>query len=261
MKFTEKQLNDPNWWEENAPEGAQAVLDRIHWTKWEDGQEFDYYVGQWVEEYDSRSLDAYENSPDWIVHERPTVGVRGYKCFQQVADVIGEDRAVYELGRVKVIHYDTGLGSAFVWSKSPQGHAFWRCIAKGVSPYADDTESTVDTPVNLEDSHEALTFGPIEEPKKDMKFDGGKPRMNLLPADALLAVAEVLTFGAQKYEADSWKQVEGGRERYEAALLRHWAAFKSGEDYDSETGLSHWAHIACNALFLVHLHSKGSKNE
>lgn len=90
----------------------------------------------------------------------------------------------------------------------------------------------------------------------DMKFDGGKPRMALLTSgmpQGLLEIGKVLTFGAEKYAADSWKTVANGEERYASALVRHLLAFQSGEKVDPETGLSHLAHLACNALFLLEL--------
>ena len=87
---------------------------------------------------------------------------------------------------------------------------------------------------------------------KDLKFDQGKPKMDLLfegCPNALKAVGEVLTFGAQKYEAHSWQKVAGGPTRYKAALIRHLLE----EGNDSESGLPHLAHAACNALFILEL--------
>lgn len=89
-----------------------------------------------------------------------------------------------------------------------------------------------------------------------LKFDGGKPRFTLLYGGmpkALAGVAAVLTFGAKKYAAHSWKQVENNTERYRDALYRHLNALESGELIDPESGLPHWDHICCNALFLSEL--------
>lgn len=94
-----------------------------------------------------------------------------------------------------------------------------------------------------------------------MKFDADKPRVNLLPWDALLQVAHVLTFGAKKYAADSWRTVPNALDRYEGALLRHWIAKEQGEWLDPESGLPHWAHIACNALFCCALACAAKKLE
>jgi hypothetical protein len=87
--------------------------------------------------------------------------------------------------------------------------------------------------------------------QKGIKFDTDKPRMELLPLDTLEEVAKVLTFGAKKYKPDNWKIVPEAEDRYTGALLRHLTAWRNGEEKDSETGLSHLAHLACNAIFLL----------
>lgn len=98
------------------------------------------------------------------------------------------------------------------------------------------------------------SFGRIEgvdvEPAR--KDDEGKLRWSLLPWRALAKVVEVLEYGAGKYRAHAWVEVESAEDRYKEALLRHVAAFASGELIDPESGKSHLAHVACNALFLLH---------
>lgn len=87
----------------------------------------------------------------------------------------------------------------------------------------------------------------------DKKFDQDKPMMNLLPFDALEEVAKILTYGAKKYSANSWRGVPDALDRYKAAMLRHLTAIQNGEENDIESGLSHTAHMACNALFICAL--------
>lgn len=92
-----------------------------------------------------------------------------------------------------------------------------------------------------------------------LKYDTGKLLFSCLTrglALPLKAVAAVLTYGAMKYKRDSWQTVPNGEERYEDALDRHLNAWKSGETYDSESGLPHLAHAACNALFLIWFESQ-----
>src|SRR6478736_6527179 len=92
-----------------------------------------------------------------------------------------------------------------------------------------------------------------------MKYDGGKPRMDLLLSgcpNALEQVSQILTFGAQKYAAHSWQTVPQGEDRYLAALLRHLTAHSKGEVNDPESGMSHLAHAACNALFILELEAR-----
>ena len=87
-----------------------------------------------------------------------------------------------------------------------------------------------------------------------LKYDRGKPLFSLLTrslATPLLRVAEVLTYGANKYKADSWQTIPNAKVRYEDALDRHLNAWKRGESRDPESGLHHLAHVATNALFLL----------
>ena len=84
-----------------------------------------------------------------------------------------------------------------------------------------------------------------------MKFDTGKLRYSLVPPEAMKALAEVLTYGAKKYKPNNWKQVDD-TSRYVDALYRHLEAWRSGEDVDAESGLSHLAHALTNVAFLIY---------
>lgn len=85
------------------------------------------------------------------------------------------------------------------------------------------------------------------------KADAGKLRPSLLiegAPKALLLVAAVLTYGAQKYEPNSWRRVAG--ERYKDAKYRH--MFEEILKYkpdDAESGLLHDAHELTNAIFIL----------
>ena len=77
-----------------------------------------------------------------------------------------------------------------------------------------------------------------------------KPRLDLVPWAEIEAIAQVLTYGAAKYDDNNWRR--GSRwGRYFAALCRHAFAWWGGEDRDPETGLSHLAHAGCCLLFLM----------
>jgi hypothetical protein len=101
-------------------------------------------------------------------------------------------------------------------------------------------------------------FGVDKAPVGGLKFDGGKPRFSLLRfgcARALEGVARVLTFGARKYAAHSWREVDEGIDRYSSAFERHWNEMgKHGLDSrDVESGELHIDHVVTNALFLSEL--------
>jgi hypothetical protein len=83
------------------------------------------------------------------------------------------------------------------------------------------------------------------------KHDQNKLRWDLLPLAVVSDIVAVLTFGANKYTDDGWRQVPDGKHRYYAALLRHLEAYQRGEETDLETGLSHLAHAGCNLIFLL----------
>jgi hypothetical protein len=96
---------------------------------------------------------------------------------------------------------------------------------------------------------------PADEARKSAE-SASKPRLDLLPPAAMEQIAEVLTFGAEKYGANNW--CRGARwGRYYAALLRHLFAWWRGEDCDAETGLSHLAHAGCCLLFLMEYQRNG----
>lgn len=82
------------------------------------------------------------------------------------------------------------------------------------------------------------------------KYDGGKPRVDLVAPDFILAIADVLRFGAAKYKAWSWANGKEWSRDY-GAILRHLMAWYAGEDTDPESGLSHLAHAATDLMFLL----------
>lgn len=83
-----------------------------------------------------------------------------------------------------------------------------------------------------------------------VKFDSGKPRMDLIDGEALEELARVLDFGARKYAENNWRK--GIKlSRLLAASMRHLTAIIRGETYDQETGLQHAAHLMCCAMFLI----------
>jgi hypothetical protein len=90
------------------------------------------------------------------------------------------------------------------------------------------------------------------EPAVGIKYDGGKPRWDLLPYKAVSSIVDVLTYGAKKYKEWNWLLVEDADDRYFAAAMRHMVARRNGEILDPETKLPHLAHAACCILFSLH---------
>lgn len=96
--------------------------------------------------------------------------------------------------------------------------------------------------------------------KEGAKYDQGKARMELLPPELMFAVADILTFGAKKYEDRNWEKGMKWSRVY-GALQRHLWAWWAGKgpttksflfgDLDSETGKSHLWHAGCCIAFLI----------
>lgn len=71
-------------------------------------------------------------------------------------------------------------------------------------------------------------------------------------------VVQVLEFGVHSgYQRASWQQVPASM--YVAAAARHIAAYESGEELDTDSGLPHLAHALCDLYFLVWMDKHGNR--
>ncbi len=88
--------------------------------------------------------------------------------------------------------------------------------------------------------------------EKGVKKDEGKIRMELLPPFALQKIAEVFTFGAEKYSEWNWA---GGLKysRLYGAMQRHLADWYKSDSLDKETSKSHLFHAGCCLLMLIEM--------
>lgn len=82
------------------------------------------------------------------------------------------------------------------------------------------------------------------------KFDKGKNRLGLIPPEIIEAVGKILTHGANKYAPRNWQKGISYEKIY-GAMQRHLQKFWNGEELDSESGLPHLDHAACNLAFLI----------
>ena len=98
---------------------------------------------------------------------------------------------------------------------------------------------------------------------KGVKYDTEKPRMDLVLrgfSHAIENVADVGTYGANKYTDDGWQSVDNGIERYLSAMIRHYLKYRQGEMFDSESELPHLSHMAWNALAVLELWETETRN-
>lgn len=87
------------------------------------------------------------------------------------------------------------------------------------------------------------------------KADSGKLRLTLVPYKIIRAIARVRMYGNEKYPQggpENWRKV--APQRYRDAAFRHFLAYlEDPTGRDSESGLPHLWHLACNIAFLCEL--------
>ncbi len=87
-----------------------------------------------------------------------------------------------------------------------------------------------------------------------LKFDTGKPRLDLIAPEFMMYIGQVLHYGVEKYDkvnkAYNWRYGMAWS-RPLGAALRHIFQWMGGEKLDRESGLPHLAHAATNLMFLV----------
>ena len=98
--------------------------------------------------------------------------------------------------------------------------------------------------------------GALAKAEGGRKDDGGKPRMDLIPAGPLFELAKVYTIGSAKYGDYNWhKGMKFGR--VFAAMMRHAWKWWRGEEFDPD-GQHHLDSVAWCAFTLRYymLHNK-----
>lgn len=88
------------------------------------------------------------------------------------------------------------------------------------------------------------------ETKCGVKHNKGKPEFSHTPVEFEIGVAKAFTYGAQKYDADNFRNGISTRELLDA-MDRHMRLEKSGVEKDEESGLPHWAHAAASLAMYV----------
>jgi hypothetical protein len=83
-----------------------------------------------------------------------------------------------------------------------------------------------------------------------LRHDTGKPRFDLMPPEAMEALARHYEVGARKYQDRNW---ERGMLwcRCFGSLMRHAWAWMRGDDFDQETGSHHMISAAWNCIALA----------
>jgi hypothetical protein len=83
-----------------------------------------------------------------------------------------------------------------------------------------------------------------------VKYDGLKPRVDLIPSEVIFAMGEMFRHGADKYDDRNW---EKGMKwsRVFGSTMRHLWAWWGGEDIDPESNKPHLYSAACCIAMLI----------
>ena len=93
----------------------------------------------------------------------------------------------------------------------------------------------------------------------EFKNDKGKTRVDLIEPEFIEGLGQVMEHGLKIYKKEnSWKEVQGKKNRYYAAALRHLLNHRKGKE-DADSNLSPLLHVAANCMFLYWLECKESK--
>lgn len=84
-----------------------------------------------------------------------------------------------------------------------------------------------------------------------MKLDKDKPNLSLVPPEVIIEMANVLDFGAKKYEPNNWRRDPAEFSRSYASIQRHLTAFWMGEDLDPESEKLHLSHALTQVAILI----------
>ena len=128
----------------------------------------------------------------------------------------------------------------------------WQTAKTFVEKYMKDTYEidAFEHPWNIKDIP-AKSPSDFEKTILGVKYDSGKPRFDLIPADALEEVAKVYAVGADQYGDRNWELGMTYGRLFRAMMSHAWAWWR-GERDDSKNKLHHLTSVVFNALALLH---------
>jgi hypothetical protein len=115
----------------------------------------------------------------------------------------------------------------------------------------DDFELAEDEQLELFPLETVLPTSAAPDGNPKTRFGMAKPPLSLIPATALVHMAEGFRDGAAKYGPANWRQDPVSTSTYLNAAYRHIAAWQDGEECDPVSGVHHLGHAAdCLAILM-----------
>lgn len=88
------------------------------------------------------------------------------------------------------------------------------------------------------------------------KADDGKPRFDLIPPEAMIALADLYRIGAEKYADRNWERGMTWGRMFRAMMSHAWKWWM-GEEHDPVDGQHHLTSVAWCAIALYTWHVRG----
>lgn len=174
--------------------------------------------------------------------------MKGENCFGEVSI---ESVALISVKGVKHLKYEISTFREKFNLFQKYDEDFRTCLIKNYNILK--SKGFNDDPENDKEEIEECYEDECDEETEDtgLRYNTGKPMMELIEPGFMEEVAKILTFGADKYEINNWKKFNRiKRFQTYGSLMRHLEAHRKGEKIDPESGCSHLCHIVANAMFL-----------
>jgi hypothetical protein len=78
-----------------------------------------------------------------------------------------------------------------------------------------------------------------------------KPKTSAVPPIAIMALGAAMQDGANKYGLFNWRTTSVSATVFYDAMMRHLAAWYSGENHAQDSGVHHLAHLMAGAAILL----------
>lgn len=100
-----------------------------------------------------------------------------------------------------------------------------------------------------------------KQSSKSYKKSGNKPRLSLIPKEAIYAIGDGFTFGIKKHGLHRYKESSITITELLDSSLRHTHQFLDGEDFDKESKVHHLGAAAVNLCMAIWLYYNKPKSD
>ncbi len=104
---------------------------------------------------------------------------------------------------------------------------------------------------SIEELYARYDADKLEDSNLKTAAAANKPRTAAIPPIAIMALGAAMQNGADKYGLFNWRDSEVTATVFYNAMLRHLEQWYSGEDFASDSGIHHLAHLMAGAAIIL----------